>query len=71
MHCSGVHFLMVDFEDSSTVALDSLLTGLKYTTLANRRALDYTAPSGQRFTVLPHDEKAGPLALISVRLEGS
>jgi len=35
----GVHFLMVDFEDSSTVALKSLLAGLHACTLANRRQL--------------------------------
>lgn len=42
----GVHFLMVDFEDSSTVAQESLLAGLHACTLANRRQLVVTTPKG-------------------------
>lgn len=47
----GVHFLMVDFEDSSTVAYESLLAGLHACTLANRRQLVATSPKGKRYAV--------------------
>ncbi len=35
---------MVDFEDSSTVALNSLLVGLKAVSKANARDLEYVSP---------------------------
>jgi malate synthase len=69
---SGARFFMADFEDSSTVALESLLDGMRFVTAANRRALDYTDRDGRRYRVTSVEEKASkqPFAEMSVRFEG-
>ncbi len=64
----GVHFLMVDFEDSSTVAYESLLAGLHACTLANRRQLVATSPKGKRYAVT---DEGKPIATeMLLRFEG-
>lgn len=66
----GVHFLMVDFEDSSTVAQESLLAGLHACTLANRRQLVITTPKGKRYAITDEEERRKPMAEMLLRFEG-
>ncbi len=63
---SGISFYMADFEDSNTVALESLLDGMRWVTAANTGKLDFTDRDSKRYSLAGVETTTE----VSVRFEG-